>query len=281
MKTINLLLFIAVFFILFCTGCTSLKVVHGYSETSFKTLQEFEKIDYGFLISCNTKCKIEQLEKQQLFKEACDCTSNITADSVTLILYNTINGYFNVLTKLSDNTLTDYKFNTKVLTQGSFGDVVINKQDVEAHTTISTILLKAFTDTYRKKKISGYIGEANAPLQTLIATFNFTLEANLSKKLYIEKQRYQNYYFDLFHASNISAYEKSKIIETYDLTITQIAKRKNELALFGKGLRKIAAGHQKLFDNRNKLTATNLKQSLAEYGVQLLHINTELSILKN
>ena len=270
-----------IFLVTSLTSCINLKKVNDYSAQSLKTLKKFEGVSYTFTKSCKNRCEIQQLEKQQLFQEECDCKENVEADSVTLVLYNAISGYFAGLTKLSANELTTYKFDTTALTEGKFGDVTIDREHAQSYGKMSTILLKAFTDTYRKKKITRYIGEANAPIQTLINVFNFNLEANLSKKLDVEKQRYQSYYFDLLKDSSTSVFEKKQIIEEYDIVMAGLTAKKKQISIYGRGLRKIAAGHQKLYDNRNKLTASDIEASLAQYGSDLQDIDTEFNKLKS
>jgi len=266
--------------LLFLAGCINLKNVNGYSTHSLAILKNFEQVDYTFSRSCENRCAIDQLEKQELFRKDCDCKANNDADSVTLILYNAINGYFDGLAKLSADELTTYKFNTANLVEGKYGDITINKEHIASYTKISTILLKAFTDGYRKKKIATYVGDANEPIQTLINAFGFTLEANLSKKLEVEKLRYQSYYFDLLKDATTSAYEKKKIIDDYNIMQEKNIEKKNQLAIFGKGLRKIAAGHQSLYEGRNKLSANELTVLLTASSNELKDISTAFNKLK-
>lgn len=274
---------LAFFMSLFLISCVSLKKVNDYSSNAAKSIKKFEELGYSFAKACNEKCQIEQLEKKQLFKTGCNCQLEDEADSVTLIIYNSIKGYFEGLTKLSNNELTNYKFDalTKSLKEGDFGDIKINKDHVDAYAKISKILTRSVTDGYRRKKLSTYIGEANDAIKVLLGALNFNLVSNLSKRLETKRQRLESYYFDLSNDANASAYEKKKIIEEYNLSLADIEVKKKQTVTFGKGIGTISKGHQELFDNRNKLNAKELKELLTQYASDIQDIVDEFNKLKN
>jgi hypothetical protein len=268
---------------LLIASCVNLKKVNDYASTSSKNIKKFEELEYSFVKACNDKCVIEQLDKKQFMKNNCDCKVSSEADSVTLVLYNAIKDYFGGLVKLSGNDVTSYKFDavTKALKEGNFGDVKINKDHVDAYTKISSILTRAITDGYRKRKLSQYIGEANDAIKVLLNALEFNLVSNLSKTLETKRDRYKDYYFDLFSDTTTSAYEKVKIIQDFNYANSGIDNKKKGIIAFGKGLNTIAQGHQKLFENRNKLNAKELKETLSQYASDIQDIVDEINKLKN
>jgi hypothetical protein len=268
---------------LFVASCVNLKKVNDYASASSKNIKKFEELGYSFVKACNDKCVIEQLDKQQFLKQSCDCKSENEADSVTLVIYNSVKGYFEGLAKLSNNELTNYKFDalTKALKEGDFGGVKINGDHVSAYAKISSVLTRAITDAYRKKKISKYIGEANDAIKVLLKSLEFNLVSNLSKKLEVKKERVKSYYFSLFDDTKASSYEKKKILEDFNSATFDIDTKKKQIIAFGKGLNTIAEGHQLLFENRNKLNAKDLKELLSQYASDIQDIVDEINKLKN
>lgn len=265
----------------FITSCVNLKKINDYASASNKNIEKFEELGHSFAKACNDKCVIEQLEKQQLNK-SCDCKKSNEADSVTLVLYNAVKGYFDGLAKLSNKEATSYKFDTlaKVLKEGNFGDVKINKDHVDAYTKIGSILTKAVTDGYRKRKLTQYIEEANEPMKVLLNALQFTLVSNLAQTLETKIERVKSYYFDLFEDQKASEYEKKKIVEDFNTAISDIDTKKKQMIAFGRGLNTIAQGHQVLFENRNKLTDKELKESLSQYFSDIQNIVNEINKLK-
>lgn len=269
--------------VLLLASCVNLKKVNDYATNSTRSLNQFEELGYTFVKACNEVCQLEQLDKQQLREAECDCRNEQAADSVTFAIYSAVKGYFEGISKLSDNELTNYKFDalTKALKEGDFGGVTINKDHVDSYAKISGILTRAVTDNYRKRKLSTYIGAGNDAIKVLLNALEFNLVSNLSKRLETKRQRIEGYYFDLSTDANASAYEKKKVIEEYGEAVANLKAKKEQIAVFGKGLRSIAAGHQKLFENRDKIDAESMKESLTQYASDIQDVVDEFNKLKN
>lgn len=275
--------YIPFFFLIFILGgCVNLKKVNDFSSNSTKSIKNFEDLEYSFTKACIEKCELEQLENNQIQKTKCECKSEKEADKISSLIYKAIKGYFEGMTNLSENKLTTYKFNalTKALKEGDFGDIQLNKKHIDSYAKISGILTRAITDSYRKRKISTYIGDANDAIKILLEALEFNMVSNLSKKLDVKKQRLESYYFDLSVDTTITGFEKKKIIEEYNTLTDEIDTRKDQIALYGKGLNNIAAGHQKLYDNRNKLNAGEIKEQLSQYSSDIQDIVDEFNKLK-
>lgn len=241
-----------------------------------------DELGYSFTTSCNERCEAIQLEKLQLLKTDCNCRPERSADSITQAIYRAVKGYFEGLEKLSDNQVTNYKFSNlaKAIKEGDWGGITINKSHVDAYARISSILTRAVTDGYRKNKLSKYIAEANEPLKVLLEALEFTMVSNLAKKLDVKKERMTGFYFDLLNDSSVSVYEKKKLIEEYNNMVNESDNRKKLISSYGKGLRSIAAGHQEIFENRNKLKRKELLELLSQYSSDIEDIIDEINSLK-
>jgi hypothetical protein len=264
------------------SSCVILKHVNDFSSSSLKSIKKFEEINYSFKQSCLDNCQDKKIKDLNLNANDCDCKLNEKADSVTLLIYNSVRGYFDGLTSLSNNDLTSYKMDalTKALTEGDFGSIKIEKEQVEAYSKISKILLKAFTDEYRKKKIKKYVKEANEPIKVLITFLDFNLSSNLVGKLNVQKKRIESYYFDLIKDSTLSTIEKRKVVEEYYAQLNKNEAKQKELVTYSKALKKIAEGHQKLVDNIEKISDDEIKELLTQYASDIQDIISEFNKLK-
>jgi len=150
-------LFILFSFIL--SGCTNLQYVNNYSTSSLESIQKFEELNSSFNQSCLDKCEERKIEALTIAQEECSCKENEKADSITLLIYYAVRGYFDGLTNLSNGDLTNYQMDTlnNALTDGQFGDVKFDKTQVDACSNIVKIILKSGTDHYRGKKIKAYV----------------------------------------------------------------------------------------------------------------------------
>ena len=273
------------FLLLFTTACVDLKEVNNYSSNSLTGIKKFEDIDYSFKQHCIASCQFEAIRNFQIKRDTigeCNCRDFDTADSVTLLIYNSIRGYFNGLRDLSDNDLTTYQFDAvkRALTAGSFGHITIDSNDVNAYGNISKILLRATTDLYRKKKLTEYIEKANSPLQVLLQKLQFILQTNLKGELNFKKEKLYSYYKEMVLGGSLSDYEKSKATIEYYGQLSEIRQKQKEIDAFAKGLRSIAAGHQELYDNRHKLNEKEIKELIKGYSSNIQDINSEFNKLK-
>lgn len=270
-------------FSLFSTSCLNLQKVSDYATASVKGLKKFEELDYTFRKACRDKCMLEQIRNLMLNPEGCKCASDQSADSLTSVLYNSVKSYYDALSKLAANNLTSYKLDplAKALKSGQYGEMKIDKAEVDAYAKISSILLTAFTNGYRRRKLGSYIGEANEPIQILIRALDFNLASNLAGKLNVHKQRTESVYADFINDTGASSYDKKKAIFEYNDLITEWDAKQNRILAFSKALKSISSGHQKLFEHRNKMTANEIKAVLMQHASDLEAIISELNKLKN
>lgn len=260
-------------------SCVNLKYVNNFASSSLKSVKNFEEIDYSFKQNCLDNCQLKKINDLALNSQDCDCKANEKADSVTFLIYNAVKGYLDGLTNLSGNNLTNYKMDilTRSLSEGDLKSIKIEKKHIEAYSSISNILLDAFTNRYRKNKIKGYLKTGNEPFKTLINFLEFNLSANLTGKLNVQKQEIKDYYFDLTKDNTLSTFEKRKAAEEYYQRSDKIEARQRALTTYSKELKKIAGGHQKLVDNIEKLNKDEIKEQLMQYASDIQDLVSEFN----
>lgn len=257
--------------ILLCTNCVNLKHIGEFSKTSIEGIEQFETVSPGFSKICRQDCQQKYIRKLDIHHTDCDCEENEKADSITRLIYNTTKDYFYGLSDLSNNELTSYKTNdfTQALATGNFGPVQLNESDVRAYSDISTLLLRAFTDSFRRKKIKEYVAQAHGPLLELLHFLELNLTGNLNGKLEVQKSVLKNFYFDFLKDKKLSDYERTKFAEDYFRSISEIAMQQEELDTYAQILRDIAQGHTILYNNVSHMADEEVRKELAGYGRQM------------
>ncbi len=281
-------------------SCINLKKVNNYSSCSLQSIKNFEYLDYSFTKACYESGKLQRIHDADFRFDTSkfDCSANQLADSITIFIYNTVRGYFEGLTKLSNNELTEYHAENL---ETALIKAKISDNTSHAYSKISTVLLHALTDEYRKKKIRQYIREANEAIKVLLEQLDFQLSQNLVGTLKTQEVKINNIYYGfflettqrdtIFHASNDpttdTLYLKSKksferflIVKEYDAALAELKNKENQILCFTKGLRKIADGHQELYNNRNGLTGKRLKELISVYASDIKDKINEFTILK-
>ncbi len=257
--------------VLLLGSCVNLKHVGEFSETSIEGIEQFETVSPGFSKICLQDCRQENIRKLDIHDTDCDCAQNQKADSITQDIYNATRGYFYGLTDLSKNELTHYKTDdfTKALATGDFGPIKLNETDVKAYSDISTLLLRSFTDGFRRKKIKEYVAQAHGPLLKLLHFLELNLAGNLNGKLEVQKSGLKNFYFDFVKDKKLSDYERTKFAEDYFQRISEITAQQKELDTYIQVLREIAEGHTTLYNNASNMTDAVVRQELQVYGRQM------------
>ncbi len=182
------------------SGCANLHAINDFSSASLTGITKFEDVKYSFTQHCMERCVADFVSSAQIKRSAaCNCEVYKKADTVTLLIYNAIRCYFDGMAHLSDNKLEKYNFDVlnSALTEGSFADIKIGKEQVTAYSSIAQIILNATTGIYRRNKIKKYIEEANSPIQILLEKFQFILQKNLAGELDFKKEKLYDYYREL------------------------------------------------------------------------------------
>ncbi|MEB2775200.1 hypothetical protein SYJ56_07765 [Algoriphagus sp. D3-2-R+10] len=266
-------------------SCVNLKTVGDFSAVSMESVKNFEQIDYSFLKHCVDRCTDEAIRKYEIKREQeCSCELYQEADSVTQVIYNSIEGYFEGLSNLSHNELTNYSTDAVVsaLSADELGPLKIEENTVNAFSSLSNTLLRASTDFYRRRKITSYIEQANEPIQVLLEKFRMIIGTNLKGELRFKRERLYAFYMDMkMNGTVISEYEKGKLAADYYQALESIQRKEMELEVFAMSLDEIAKGHQVLYDNRTKLSVKDLTGLLLSYSNNVNDLITEFNKLND
>lgn len=266
-------------------SCVNLKTVGDFSSTSVESIKNFEQIDYSFLKHCQDRCRDESIRKFDIKRaQECSCAVYQEADSVTQVIYTSIEGYFEGLSELSHNELTTYRSDDLIsaLSADELGPLKIDAQTVSAFSSLSNTLLRASTDLYRRKKITTYIELANEPIQVLLEKFKLIIGTNLKGELQFKRERLYAFYMDMkMNGTLLSEYEKSKATGDYYQALEAIQRKEMELAVFSQSLDEIAKGHQVLYDNRKRLSMKDFGGLLLSYSSNVENLISEFNKLND
>src|SRR5258706_1087605 len=278
MKVISLITFQTIL-----VGCINLQHVHDFSDSSLKATQKFEEIPYTFLQHCIDRCEMSAIDSFKIYREIkCPCDQYKRADSVTQLVYRALRGYFDGLTRLSNNQLTNYQIDRlkKAVQEEDLGVLQVNREEANAYATLTDMMLRGFADSYRQKKIKAFISGANAPVQVLLSKLEFIESKNLKDVMEFKKERLFDHYRSLLRA-RLSDYEKQEATARYYASLQGIIILEKQCMTYARSLRTIARGHQQLYENRNKISSEELRRRLTPYANDICDLISEFDKLKN
>jgi len=253
-------------------GCTSLKPISQLSEKSIESLAIYKEIPTTYNGFCVERCQFNLIRRNLVVRDSlinCDCSLFKSADRATTKVYHAIAAYFKSLGEISAGDLTDYdtKSLNEALTEGNFGPLTIDKNTVTAYSAIGKLVMQAFTDGYRKQKLRSVIERANPNLQLLIQLLTTSM-ANLEMELKFQKERNFALYSELMMEKQ-TGYDKVRLSTDYYHEIDGLTLKQQQLKTYASSLQTIAEGHQKLYDNRNKIKTKEIKELLGTYTAGL------------
>ncbi len=264
-----------IWFFLLITGllssCVNLQHVSDFSQTAALGIGQYETLPHSFTQNCLDDCRLNNLKKLDIHHTDCDCSTDQKADSITKVIYTALNEYFHSLSNIANNKLTRYHTEglSNTLSSNNIGPIILNPEDVDAYSKLSTIILRAFSDGYRRKEIKKYVVQADESIQILLKYLDLNISGNLKGKLEVQKAMVKNYYFDLVNSKKLSVYERTKFAEDYFKTIKNIENKQAALDDYSNILKGIILSHASLKENIDKLSNAEIKNLLSNYDSQI------------
>jgi hypothetical protein len=189
-----------------------------------------------------------------------------------LILYHkTVSEYMKAVANLAADEVVSIDEDISGLADAAVKAKYIEEEKAKAVKSIASTIASALTDVYRQRKLREVIDKANAPLQLVLGDMA-TLVNAYEESLRIEKADAQRY----FRALESTARHQDKQIAIAEQIWARGAERDIQLkdrgdaaAQYGKVLQKIGEAHQKLYDNREKVSDAEVQRQLRQYSKQI------------
>lgn len=189
-----------------------------------------------------------------------------------LAMQDAITAYMGALGTLADDRVVAVNANPLVDAAAKAG--VVEPAASATVTALGDIILRAAAGRYRQSQIGDVIAAANPPVQDLTARLIRFAEATADEDRE-EANALRFFYGGLDRRSNDPA-GKRALTEWRDLRIEQITARRPSRDAYIAGMRKIAEGHQLLYDNRGRLSVDETVRQVRAVNDQLQRIGREL-----
>lgn len=163
----------------------------------------------------------------------------------------------------------------------AYPDLNITSKQVDAFSNITQIITKWATSAYQEQAVRKMIKEGNAPLQNLLEGMISLVEI-YKKTNENEKQKVLG-----FFEINLNFVDPKKDAILIALSRAQVQTKtteygnvQNKYDLAEKGLKNIADGHKKLYENIDKLSAADIKSSLRGFSKDIKSIRESLATIQ-
>jgi len=189
-----------------------------------------------------------------------------------LMLYHkTVSEYMKAVASLAADEAVSFDENITGLANAAVKAKYIDEEKAKAVKSIASTMASTLTDVNRQRKLIELIDKANAPLQLVLNDMAIVVKA-YEKSFKIEKSDAKIYFNDL----EMMARKDDKQTAIAELIWAHGEERGIQLndrivaaAQYDKVLQEIAEAHQKLYDNRNKISDKVVQRQLRQYSEQI------------
>lgn len=251
--------------VILAASCTNLTAVRDWSKTSLEATQ------YNEIVTtyADTPERLKRYDPSKPWDIQVALRKN-QAEALKQIL-SVVSDYMAALATLAADSTIDYGKDVDSLTT-SIGklNAGISPETLGAVGSLARTMLVTGARIYQAKQVANIIEDANRPLQTVLkGQLRQIVDKYFREDLMAEKRYIDWYYDNLVHTGSPSLAAKVALEEWKELRLQQNATRVKAVEAYLVVLDKVAEGHQKLYDNRNKLDAKTLVKDLYKLVVEL------------
>lgn len=253
--------------VILVVSCTDLTAVREWSKTSLEATQ-YNEIVTTYADTPERLKRYDQ-ENSSFWDDESALRKN-QAEALKQIL-SVVSDYMAALAILSADSTIDYGKDVDSLTT-SIGklNAGISKETLGAVGSLMKAMLGAAAKVYQAKQVANIVEEANGPLQAILrGQLREIVNVNFRRDLRQEKGFADRYYDTPLQKHSYCLAAKVALEEWKELRLQQNAMRVKAVDAYLVVLDKVAEGHQKLYDNRNKLDAKTLIKNLYALAVEL------------
>ena len=258
--------------LLIVSGCTAPTAVNKYARVSKTAGEQFAKIEKDMYRSCVRQqfyhgLSVSNPDLDTLETVAIgDCGDYKKAAKGLRKANRVLVYYLNALSKLAAKKAVVYSDDFDDLADSIDDTYPFDKRRVAAVEGVSSFLVEAAAGGWRRSELGKAIERTNDDVQVLTAMFRGIVEDDYTRLLDGEREAARKYFLEKVKTGGDD--EPVAAVLVYDLWQKEqaVLEAKEEAArAYGKILRKIAGGHQKLYDNRNDLDSKEMRKFVLEY----------------
>jgi len=248
-------------------GCANLSAIRDFADISST-------------IADNNSLTIEYVEwpltqKRYFLSEQYKELDNIAnqrsqQEKMLLLRHSIIEEYMKDLGQLASDDVINNDTEIDDLGNASKEAKFINDKEQEACQSITKLLLKASTDGWRQAKLKKLVKESNNNIQVIIKGLVEIANEGFLGDVQDEREAIRKYYEGILRDSNDPA-GKAALNEWRETRLDSLSKKEDAIKLYSLSLKKIAEGHQKLYEhvNLNKIYSKEFIKQLKVYTKDL------------
>lgn len=256
-------------------GCVDTTAVVTFSQISAQTASYTAVVnDYVDSAAREVRYAPDNAILQKMEQEAKDNQKGLLAIQQAIV------DYMSALGKLAGDQQSGVTSASGTLVDSMVSTKLISSSDKDAATALANLIAGLATQGYQEKELHAIIEKSNAPFQKLMGTLKEFVGTEYPARINAEGARLkQTLYEDIAYNNQLGTDQRpAKSIASilYAERVVDLEARKTNAKAYLPVLDKISAGHQTLYDNRDKLDAKDLIAQMKGYSSDIKTLYNKL-----
>jgi len=251
--------------VLMAGGCVDLSAVRDFAETSYRTADYTQLVD-GYIAAPGQLKRYAPDARKPAFDD--EQRARQGQRQGLLALHARVQDYMAALGSLASDGAVDFDKHYAKLEQAIADASFASSPQAAAARQLGDVLTKAATDGWRRRKIAALIEEANEPLQTVLSSLQRIVTKGFAEDLNQEEQTLDHYYAGLKQQSADRA-ALAAVDEWRETRLATLEHNERLVDTYAKALQAIKEGHQKLYDDRERLATKEVAALVRGYVTEL------------
>jgi hypothetical protein len=184
--------------------------------------------------------------------------------------------YLNALAELASDRAVSYDQSLKGLADELKDSKLLADSRADAFHSISTLLAKAATDGYRRKKLKDFITQGNAPIQKIIDGLTNIVGKDFVRDIVSERKEIEGYYKEIIGRSQTNDPSRELVRDKMLTVNDELRAQEHACGAYVAAMSKIAQAHQELFDRRDRLANPETLTLIYSYGQEMIALRQKL-----
>ncbi|HEY3258374.1 MAG TPA: hypothetical protein VGJ64_05920 [Gemmatimonadaceae bacterium] len=261
------------------TACLPPSEVARFAKSASEATAEFPPVAREMYASC---IRFEGYKEQRTTgwydndTRLLQCASRDTAVAGVLAANKVLSAYFSTLAELADDRVVsaDREIGGLAVIVKKSG---LDDAQVDAVAELTKYLASAAIDTYRRGKIGDAVASQNGNVVLVTTGLRTIISRDYRQILNIETRAANDFY----RAAVTENREREPlaailVLKDRDERVAELRKKTEAIDAYVRALDAVRAGHEKLYEHRNKLRAKVLAAELRDQAAELERISRQL-----
>jgi len=274
---------------LVCTAaCVDTSAVKRFAAVSAAAGDQFEQVAADLPASCIRQQRYLALADSLItlddIREEAEarCDAYVSLERRLTGANNVLVNYLEALGKLAEDKIVVYDKRIDDFADTLDDSEMFDSEKIEAVRGLATILSEAVAGEWRRKELKRAIETANYDVQILVGALGGVIENDYLRLLGVEREAAKHYYLGQIKEHGAGEpLTVSLVFEKWEENDDAADDKRAAAELTVKILKKIATGHQRLFDNRDTLSSKQVRSMLVEYTAAIEDLVGDFETLRD